>query len=447
MARKSPQLVESTVVEMKYQPRPLQAVLHGQLQRFNVIVCHRRWGKTVFSVNEMLDQALRCPRENPQYAYVAPTYGQAERIAWDMLKQHTANIPGVTYNESKLTCVIERPWKKDRIKIFLLGAENPDSIRGIYLDGVILDEFADMSPVIWHKVIRATLSDRKGWAIFIGTPKGQNHFYNIFKTALKNLGKGWYACIHKASQSGVIPPEELEALKAETDEASYEQEFECSFTAALTGAYWGKPIAHLEATGKVTRVPHDPGLLVDTAWDLGVSDTTTIWFIQQYRNEVRVIDYYEMSGEGLEHYAKIIKEGHRAAYNYREHNWPHDGSARDLTTGKERSAVWRELTGRLPVVHKRHDVGDSIDAARRLFPRCIFDADRTTDGLDSLKSYQKKWDDKNQLWQDKPLHNWASHGADSWRLLAMALRPGKDVEDKRNLPRQAETDYDIFSIH
>lgn len=441
-------------IDLKYQPRPLQSILHMQLQRFNVIVCHRRFGKTVFSVNEMLDQAFRCERENPQYGYLAPTYGQAERIAWDMLKQYTANIPGVVYNESKLTCVIPRPWKKDRIKIFLLGAENPNSIRGMYLDGVILDEFADMSPLIWTEVVRPLLADRKGWAIFIGTPKGQNHFYSVYKMALKNQGKGWHACIHKASTSGVIPPEELESLRAEMPEEKFQQEFECSFTAALTGAYWGKQLESLEQNGRITRVPHDPALEVDTHWDLGVNDTTTIWFTQQYRNEIRVIDYYEMSGMGLEHYAQIIrgqspdgKGKHRAAYAYRYHNWPHDGSARDLTTGKERSVAWRDLTGKMPVVHPRYDVGDSIDAARRLLPRCVFDIEHCSDGLDSLKSYQKKWDSKAMIWQDKPQHDWASHGADSFRLMAMGLRPSRESEDKRNLPRQAETDYDIFSIH
>jgi phage terminase large subunit len=433
-----------------YTPRELQAPLHASLQRFNVIVCHRRWGKTVFSVNELLDQALRCTRENPQYAYVAPTYGQAERIAWDMLKKYSRTIPGVIYNESKLTCTIPRPHLNDRIKIMLLGAENPDSIRGIYLDGVILDEFAEMDPRLWGEVVRPALADRKGWSIFIGTPKGQNHFYDVYKMALRNQGKGWYSVVHKASTSKVLPIEEIEAMKLEMSEEQIEQELECSFAAALIGSYYGKLITEAEAAGRIGKVPHDPGLLVDTFWDLGVSDTTTIWFIQQFRNEVRVIDYLEMSGEGLDYYAACIKgqkqgHEHRLKYNYRDHEWPHDGKARDLTTGRERHLSMKDLGVRVNV-NDKHDKADQIHAARMLIPRCYFDIERCSRGLESLKNYQRKYDSKNKIFTDKPLHNWASHGADSFMLAGMVLKPGEDRQAyKKNLPRSCESDYDVYN--
>lgn len=438
-------------IETGYTPRELQAPLHANLQRFNVIVCHRRWGKTVFSVNELLDQALRCTRENPQYAYVAPTYGQAERIAWDMLKKYSKLIPGVVYNESKLTCTIPRPHMNDRIKIMLLGAENPDSIRGIYLDGVILDEFAEMDPRLWGEVVRPALADRKGWAIFIGTPKGQNHFYDVYQMALRNQGKGWYSIVHKASTSKVLPIEEIEAMKLEMSEEQIEQELECSFAAALVGSYFGKLINEAEAGGRIGKVPHDPALLVDTFWDLGVSDTTTIWFLQQYRNEVRVIDYMEMSGEGLEYYAKCLKgqkEGHehRAKYNYREHNWPHDGAARDLTTGRERNKSMEDLGVRPLIVHPKYDKADQIHAARMLIPRCYFDLERCGRGIEALKNYQRKYDTKNKIFTDKPLHNWASHGADSFMQAGMGLKPGEDRQAyKKNLPRSCESDYDVYN--
>lgn len=437
------------VISTGYTPRAGQAVLHGYLQRFNVIVCHRRWGKTVFSVNELVDRALRNQRENPQYAYIAPTYGQAERIAWDMLKLFTKHIPGVEYNESKLTCTIPRPGKGDRIKIFLLGAENPDGIRGMYFDGIILDEFAEMDPRIWGQVCRPALADRMGWAIFIGTPKGQNHFYDVYKTAIKNQGKGWFSCIHKSSTSGVLPVEEIEAMRAEMSEEEFEQEMECSFTAALTGSYYGKILSHLEAQGRIGKVPHDPALLVDTFWDLGISDTTTIWFVQQSRLEVRIINYIEMSGEGLDTYAKILM-GQRPGYEefknytYRDHNWPHDGAARELGSGKSRQETFRELYGKNPIIHERHDVADGISAVRKLLPKVYIDLENCGRGIDALKNYQRKWDAKNKIWQEKPLHDWASHGADGFRLLAMALKPGKDRLDTRNLPRQVETNYDLF---
>lgn len=429
-----------------YVPRPLQAVLHPQLKRFNVIVCHRRWGKTVFGTNELVDQGLRCSRENPQYAYIAPTYGQAERIVWDMLKKYTKEIPGVVYNESKLTCTIPRPDRKDRIKIMLLGAENPDSIRGIYLDGVILDEFAEMDPRVWGQVVRPALADRKGWAIFIGTPKGQNHFYDVYKTALKNLANGWYAVVHKASNSGVLPQEELDALRAEMTDDEYEQEMECSFTAALIGSYFGKLITQAEEQKRIVNIPHDPSLLVDTVWDLGVNDTTAIWFVQQFRNEIRLIDYLEMGGEGLEYYIKQLKDGPRKDYNYRDHHWPHDGAVRDFSTGRSRQEAARGLGLRV-TIHKKQNPNDRIQAARRMLPMCWFDFTKTERGVSALKNYQKKYDAKNKIFLDQPLHNWASHGSDSFGLLAMVLRPGEErlTAQKQKLPREADNKYDIFS--
>ncbi len=435
------------IIETGYQPRHLQAVLHAKLKRFNVLVMHRRFGKTVFSVNEMLDQAFRNGRNNPQYAFIAPTYGQAERIAWDMLKTYTRMIPGVTYNEQKLTCRIPRS-SGDQIKIMLLGAENPDSIRGIYLDGAVLDEFAEMDPRVWGQVVRPALSDRKGWAIFIGTPKGQNHFYDVYKKALE-LGaeenSGWFSKVYKASETGVLPVEELIAMRQEmTTDEEYEQELECSFTAALIGSYYGKIIADLRQKGRVGQVPHDQALQVDTFWDLGISDTTAIWFVQQYRQEVRLIDYMEMSGEGLEYYARALKEGHRAKYNYRHHEWPHDGAARDLSTGQERNVTMRGL-GVAVRVNKKHSLQDQIDAARRLLARCYIDEKLCQRGLDSLINYQKKYDSKNKIFMDQPLHNWASHGASAFQLGGMVLRPGDDRQG-RVLPRSAEKDYDIFGV-
>jgi phage terminase large subunit len=433
-----------------YAPRPLQEYIHTNLARFNVLVCHRRFGKTVLAINELIDQGLRCKHKNPQYAYIAPTYGQAERIAWDMLKNYTKSIPGVEYNQTKLTCIIPRPAPyNDRIKIMLLGAENPDSMRGMYLDGAIFDEYGVMHPSVWGEVVRPALSDRKGWAIFIGTPAGQNHFYEIYKTALKYKGQGWFVAVFKASQTGVIPREELAAMRAEMSDEQAEQELECSFTAANTGSYFGKIISRIEKQGRVCAVPHESALLVSTYWDLGVDDTTTIWFAQRRGLEIRLIDYYEMSGEGLEHYTKVLSgtypgSEHRRAYQYESlHNWPHDGSARDMQSGMKRSDTMRDL--KQPVrVHQRYDVADSIEAVRNILPRCWFDENRCARGLESLKAYEREWDEKNMIFRQAPKHNWASHGADSFRLLAKAIRPEMSGNDK-NLPRQALNEYDVFN--
>lgn len=433
-----------TKIETGYYPRPLQAYIHANLKRFNVLVVHRRFGKTVLSVNEIIDRAFRCPGFNPQYAYLAPTYGQAEKIAWDMFKKYTQNLPGVEYNQTKLSITIPRPWKGDRIKIMLLGAENPDSLRGIYLDGCVLDEYGQMHPSVWGEVIRPALADRQGWAIFIGTPKGQNDFYEKFKLALKNESGEWLAITFKASQTKVLPEEEMESMKSEMSEEQWDQEMECSFTAANTGSYWGKLISKAESEGRITRLPHDPSLLVSTWWDLGVGDTTAVWFVQQSRLEIRVIDHMEMSGEGIEYYARQLKSGHRGDYNYDiPHNWPHDGGSRDLSTGNERSTTARQLGVRVHV-HPRYDVADSINAVRKILPRCHFDAVKCARGLEALKAYQRKWDEKNKIWMDKPLHDWASHSADAFRLLGMGLRP-ESATKRSDLPRRAQSSYDVFN--
>lgn len=422
-----------------YKARKFQDVLHRSMLRFNVLVCHRRFGKTVFSINHMIDRALRNPLDRPQYAYIAPNYGQAKRIVWDMLKSFVKNIPGIETNEADLRLDIPRPDKGDQIRFYLLGAENPGSIRGIHLDGVILDEFAEMDTTVWPMVIRPALSDRHGWAIFIGTPKGQNQFFDIYQTALKNKEHGWFSAIYRASETGVLPASELEANKRELPPEVYEQEYECSFTAALTGSYYGKLIEEAEKDGRITNVAYDPALPVDTFWDLGIGDTTAIWFLQQLGVQYRLIDYIEQSGVGLDWY---VRELQRRQYVYRDHTLPHDAAARELGTGKSRQETLWGYGLRQTIIMPRHRVEDGINAGRMLIPKCWFDRVKCERGLAALRNYQKKWDAKNQIWSDKPLHDWASNGADAFRVLAMGNRP----EGRRQEPLryQEEPPHDIY---
>lgn len=435
----------SNVLEVStgYTPRPLQAILHSSLKRFNVLVMHRRFGKTVFSINEMVDQALRCKNKNPQYAYIAPTYGQAKRVAWDILKDVVKNIPGATANEAELRVDIPRKFEGDRIRFMLLGAENPGSIRGIYLDGVLMDEMGEMDPVVWTQVVRPALSDRLGWAIFIGTPKGQNGFYDLYMQAKEN--PDWFHSMYKASETGIIPIGELDAAKAIMSPEEYEQEYECSFSAALVGAYYGKYMAEAEKDGRITTVPHDSAVLVDTYWDLGVDDTTVIWFGQRVGKSLHWIDYLEMSGEGLEYYVKQLDVDHRKNYKYNRHKLPHDAEARELGTGKTRVETLATLGVKNVDVVPRQSVEDGINASRMILGRSWFDAVKCRRGVEALKAYERKWDSKNKIYQQRPLHNWASHGADAFRTAAMSLderRP--DEKTIKRYPRIADNNYDIW---
>lgn len=428
-------------VSTGYNPRPLQAVIHRQLKRFNVICLHRRAGKTHLSLNELIDRAFRNQNKSPQYAYVAPTYGQAKRVAWDLLKSYLQNIPGVEFNESELRADVPRPANRDKIRFILLGAENPDSLRGIYLDGVIFDEFADSQPIVWTQVVRPLLTDRQGFAIFIGTPKGQNHFYDIYQQAKNDTSGEWFACLHKASETGIIPKSELEQARSIMSESEYEQEFECSFAAALVGAYFGKELEKAEAAGRISRVPYDKALPCVTAFDLGIDDSTAIWIAQIYGREVRLIEYIENSGTGLDSYVKLLME---KEYRYSKHLLPHDVTVREMTTGKSRLESIRTMGLKNVEVVPKLSVEDGINAARLLINKSWFDVEKCARGITALKNYQRKWDPKNKVFQMKPHHDWASHSADSFRTLAVGLREDAPTDEQRkNYPRQTVLDYSV----
>lgn len=430
-----------------YKPRPHQEYLHSRLKRFNVLVCHRRFGKTVFSINEMIDRGLRNPMRNPQYAYIAPTYGQAKRVAWTILKDAVRNIPGVKINESELRVDIPRP-SGDYIRFVLLGAENPDAIRGMYFDGVVLDEFATMDPTTWTQVVRPALSDRKGWAIFISTPKGTNAFHKMYLHAKQEAGE-WFAAMFRASETKIIPESELKAARATMSQEEYDQEYECSFTAALVGAYFGKEMATAQREGRILNFPIETGYPVDVGWDLGMDDSTSLWFTQSVGREVRAIDYLEVNGKGLPEIAKLVKE---KPYVYRDFFLPHDISVRELSLGEGKTRLDTLLKFNLTqrhnhiVVPKVKKKEDSIHAARMLLPKVVFHEDNCAYGIEALRSYERVYDSKEGIFKATPRRNWATHGADAFQQLAMGFRGDHDRVERRELPSFADIDYDIHGV-
>ena len=210
------------VVTIPYKPREHQLEVHNNRRRYNVLVCHRRFGKTVLAINELIKGVATCKERSPRLAYIAPLYKQAKTVAWDYLKYYCRPIPGITINESELR--VDFP---NGGRITLYGADNPDSLRGIYLDGCVIDEVAQCPAALYGEVIRPALADRGGWVIFIGTPKGHDHFYQLYHKALKD--PDWYTRTFKASDTDILNADELKAAKAQMTEAEYEQEFECSF--------------------------------------------------------------------------------------------------------------------------------------------------------------------------------------------------------------------------
>ena len=426
-------------VKIPYKPRPLQKDMHKELKRWNVLVMHRRFGKTVWAVNQLIKTTLTCPLPRPRTAFVAPTFAQAKRIAWDYVKFYAGVIPGVQFNETELRADFPNGGR-----IMLLSAENPDALRGIYLDECVFDEFGMQNPRVWGEVVRPALSDRQGSACFLGTPAGHNHFYDLLETAKGQLAEGstdWYFKICKASDTGIVRPEELEAAQAQMTPEQYEQEYECSFTAAIIGAYYGKLLSDADDSGRVTRVPYDPAYPVHTAWDLGINDSTAIWFAQVFRGgAVNVIDYYESSGVGLDHYADVLN---RKDYTYGDHLAPHDIEVRELGSGKSRWETAYSLGLRFRVIPKMK-VADGINAARMLIPKCYFDRDKCGEGLEMLRQYRQEWDEKRKMFRDHPRHDYTSHAADAFRYLAVGL---ENREVMRKPPQQtAQMEYNPFTL-
>lgn len=397
-------------IVIPYEPRAPQLQIHRAVDesRFVVVVAHRRMGKTVSAINQLIKSAVECKKERPRYAYIAPTYSQAKRVAFDYLTHYTRPL-GAEANISELRVDF---WDR---RIQLYGSENPDSLRGQYFDGVILDEIGDQNPKIWNEIIRPALADRQGWAMFIGTPKGQNHFKDLRDRAESE--PGWALLEFKASQTGIVNQDELNAAKREMGDEKYEQEFECSFSAAVEGSYYGKLVNELETKGQVCKIERDDLCKTYVAWDLGMGDSTSLWVAQVVGQEVRLMDYIENHGQGLDWY---VRELTNRGWHKAPQLLPHDVQVRELGTGRSRLEVLQEAGLDCSVV-PRLGVDDGIQAVRRMLPRCWFNVPATKQGLDCIRNYRREFDEKRQVFFDKPLHDWSSHGADAFRYLAVGM--------------------------
>jgi len=407
------------VIEIPYKPREHQLKVHELLdgKRFAVVVAHRRFGKTVAALNHLIREAVLNEKETPRYAYIAPTYGQAKRVAWDYLVKYTTPLGG-TNNISELRVDF---WGR---RIQLYGSDNPDSLRGQFFDGVIIDEVGDQNPKIWTDIVRPALTDRKGWCLFIGTPKGHNHFKELRDRAEKE--EGWGLLEFKASETGVVDETELKAAKNEMGEDKYRQEFECSFDAAVEGSYYGQMLNELEEKKHMQEIPREELSRTFTAWDLGMGDSTSIWVAQLVGTEVRLIDYYENHGVGLDHYVKWIKDND---YSKAEHILPHDVRVRELGTGKSRLEMLED-SGLQVKIAPRMGLDDGIQSVRRLLPRCWFNVPKVQTGLNCLRNYRRDYDEKRKIFFERPLHDWSSHGSDSFRYLALGLDEGHSTWSK-----------------
>lgn len=400
------------MVDLIYDMREQFYEYHKRKQRWAVIVAHRRSGKTTATLNDLIIRACDPGRPDWRGAFVAPYFSQAKDVAWSILKHYSQMLWAGEPNETEL-----RVDFVNGARIRLYGADNPDRLRGLGFDGIVCDEFADWRSGVWDEVVRPTLLDRQGFATFIGTPKGKNEFWETYQRAI-TLPAEWYSCLLLGSRTGLVPEAELKAMKASMSEDAYAQEIECSFEASLKGAYYSEEISRAYGESRIGRIPVDRAIKVNTAWDLGYTDSTAIWFVQCVGKERRLVDYYESSGVDFDHYARLLKD---KKYVYDKHYFPHDIAAHMIGMGKSRLDTLRTL-GIDATIVPQHNVQDGINAVRRLLSSAYIDEGRCGRGLEAIKAYRKEWDDRNKLWRDKPLHDWASHGADALRSFAVGFQ-------------------------
>jgi hypothetical protein len=409
-------------VELDYYPRQVFEDFHDRQERWSVIVAHRRCGKTVLCINDLIYRALIEDKEDGRYAYVAPYMSQAKTIAFDYLLKYSRPVMAKS-NQAEL-------WVEliNGARIRLFGADNPDALRGLYLDGVVLDEYADMKPSIFGAVLRPLLADRKGWCTFIGTPKGHNAFWEVYNNATQD--KDWYVKVLRASQTGLLDKAELDDAAKTMTQDQYLQEFECDFESAILGAYYGKEMRQLTDGGRITDVEYDPLFPVHTAWDLGYSDDTAIWWYQVVHGEIRLLDYHSSNGQPVAFYAGIIQaREEERGYKYGTHWLPHDARAKTLSSNR---SVIEQLGDKIPLktikITPNLKLQDGIQASRLALTRAWFDH-KCTDGIECLRQYQREYDEDKKVFRDRPRHDWTSHGADAFRYLAIVWKDEAKIVD------------------
>jgi hypothetical protein len=379
-----------------------------------MLVAHRRAGKTVSVINDIIERATYNTRPSPRYAYVAPFLKQAKDIAWLYLKEYAAPFqPKI--NESGL--FVELLALPNAPRITLYGADNPDSFRGIYLDGLALDEFGNMKLSTWKEILLPTLIDRRGWAVFMGTPNGPNHFRDMWYDALEK--DDWFTEFLPVNATNIIPEDDLLMMKGMMDPEQYAQEMLCSFEASVRGAIYARQMEQMEQEGRIGDYHAQKGLPVDVVMDLGYRDLTVANFTQERPDGILVDKCIYDNLKPIGDYIREIKEyfaltGHRMGTIW----LPHDARAKSLQTGK--SIVEQFIAAKLrPKIIPELSLLDGIAAARQSFPHYYFNKDRTKDLVLALKSYHRKYDEDRKVFTDEPVHDWSSHFADTFRYDAI----------------------------
>jgi phage terminase large subunit len=456
-------------VRVDYAPRRWAMGLHDSFLRYACLLLHRRAGKTTAVVNHHIRAAtddlweldrlqhlmpaqtkeqLKPLLRGRQYGHIMPTRKQAKEAAWDMCKWYSSKIPGAKANETELLIRFP-PTELSPVgaKLQLFGADDPDSLRGLGPSGVSFDEYSQQPPEIFGAVLSKALADHLGYAIFLGTIQGRDHLLRMYEATKDN--SAWFTLwqdIEKslATESGptvaalarALEDDRALILSGQMTQEQFDQEWYLSADAGSQGLFFGAEMGQAEKDGRIREVPFDPAIPVDTDWDLGMDDAMAIWFSQSPRGgtEVRLIDYYEASGEGIPHYVALLqkKQGERG-FVYGKHYPPHDIAVRELGTGKSRKDAAAALGLKFEDPVLKLEFADGIDAVRRLLPRCYFDKTHCRRGIDGLRQYKKKFNPGLNEYTGSPVHNWASHPADAFRTLAVRYQPPRQKRDVQDV--------------
>src|SRR4051812_41536572 len=415
---------ERQQVTVPFAPRDWQKRLLADKSKRIVAVVHRRAGKSTALMWMGLKRALTERKPNARVVHILPYGVMWQRTGlWDQLAQAAESIPGAVVRRSELAIRLPNG------SVFQCGgADNVDSWRGGGADLAIVDEFDDTPPSLVPLVIEPMLADRNGTLVRSGTPKGRGLLQAAYDRAKVTPEYSAYLLDYKAT--GALNDEAVETLRREMTEEEFAQELECSFASPNSGSYYGKLMDAADRDGRIGRVPHDPALKVWTSWYLGIDDSTAIWCMQLSRGgEWRLIDYIEDSGAGLDHYARLLAA---KPYLYEKHLLPHDAQVRELGSGRTRTETLHGLGVRPTRGVGAHSVADGINAVRMVLPRAWFDAERCAKGINALRHYRREWNEAAQTWRSSPVHDNASHGADSMRYLALGVREDRpstvDVE-------------------
>ena len=411
-------------LKIDYTPRSAFIEFHQRNTRFTAMCCHRRAGKTVACIGDLITRAVYTQKPKAKYAYVGPFRQQAKEIAWEYLKSMSEEVRKGAPRESDLRITL-----LNGSTITIYGADNPDSLRGLYFDGMVIDEYGDCRPSLWGDVLLPTLLDRRGWAVFIGTMRGKNHFFQTLERA-RETGS-WYHKILKASESRLISDEDLAEARAEMSEAQYAQEMECDPNAAVQGTYYANILAKMEGDGRIGDYGYNPDEMVFVSADLGYTDSTAFWFWQLDSEGPVLIDYEEADSESLEFYFDMLKN---KPYDYAEVYLPHDAKAKSLQTGRSTVEQFLGQGFNCQVVPKLA-VQHGIDAGRLMLPQCRVNRETCYAGVEALRAYRRSFNEKTQQYSNNPHHDWSSNGSDAFRYFAL-------VTDNKKTALEVEKEHD-----